>query len=67
MTQDKTLAVTALETLALEALNEAIKDGDEFPDACHRVANQYCVDQAQLEQAYDAQFHPLAKSNHAAT
>ena len=60
MNQDKSLAVTVLETLALEALNEAIKDGDEFPDACYQVANQYCVDQKQLEQAYDAQF---AKGN----
>ncbi len=60
MNQSKSLAVTALETLALETLNEAIKDGAEFPDACHQVANQYCVDQKQLEEAYDAQF---AKGN----
>lgn len=46
------LKVDAL-NIALAALVAEIENGVEFPDAAHRVAVQYKVDQAALEHSYD--------------
>jgi hypothetical protein len=40
---------------ALAALNGAIAEGQEFPDAAYRIAKQFQVKQSELEQAYDEQ------------
>jgi hypothetical protein len=38
---------------AVHALIVALRNGGEFPDEAHRVANRFGVRQADLEQRYD--------------
>lgn len=38
---------------ALEYLIELIKAGGEFPDAAYKAAQEFKVDQAELEKEYD--------------
>ncbi len=51
----KGVRVNKMDTLsiALAALIAEIKNGAEFPDAAHRAAVKYKVDQAALECSYD--------------
>jgi hypothetical protein len=45
---------------ALDALNERITAGEEFPDACWRVTQDWGVDHDALRDAYDAQFEQVS-------
>lgn len=42
-------------TNALNALNKALAEGEEFPDAAYRVAEAHKVNQMELERCYDEQ------------
>ena len=42
-------------TLALDALNNEIEKGYEFPDALYRVLKAFAVSQDALTEAYDQQ------------
>jgi len=41
--------------LALDALNNEINKGYEFPEALYRVLSAFAVSQAELTEAYDNQ------------
>lgn len=41
---------------ALEALLQAVRNGEEFPDACSWAARHYDVDYVDLRNAYDQHF-----------
>lgn len=43
---------------ALQALNEKIADGGEFPDAAWSTAQKFKVNQSTLESMYDQQSAP---------